>query len=277
MDFFAQRISLQSIAMTNKEILQADLLDILFEHRNKAYGAYALRRNYNDRLHWALGISLGLVFIVILTFNQKTNSSPSRFESREVTLETYVPPTPKQPEQPAQPAQPPRRAERQYTPVRIVKDDIQTNMPDQTQLQNAQISTQTIRGLPTEDAISEPTGASGQGKVEPNNKPAETTTILSSSEAQFPGGVESFKKFLTKNLVTPDDLQVGEKKTVRVRFKVDVDGSISSAQIVQSGGGEYDREVLRVLNKMPKWVPAKQNGVKVPTWFTQPISFIGVE
>src|SRR5215470_4292766 len=77
MDFFYQCISVQSIAMTNKEILQADLLDILFEHRNKAYGAYALRKNYNDRLHWALGISLGSVFILILILNHKANSSPS--------------------------------------------------------------------------------------------------------------------------------------------------------------------------------------------------------
>jgi hypothetical protein len=53
---FCSASHFERIAMTNNEILQADLLDILFEHRNKAYGAYALRRNYNDRLQWALGI-----------------------------------------------------------------------------------------------------------------------------------------------------------------------------------------------------------------------------
>ena len=262
--------------MTNKEILQADLLDILFEHRNKAYGAYALRRNYNDRLHWALGISLGIVFILILTLNQKSSSSPSLIESREVKLETYVPATQKPPEQPTSRVEP-RRAQRQYTSqVRIVPDNQKPNMPDQHELQNAQISTHTIEGLPTVGIITASTGTNSQGNVEANAA-AETITILSSSDAQFPGGIESFKKFLTKNLITPDDLQVGEKKTVLVRFKVDVDGSISSAQILTSGGEKYDREVLRVLNKMPKWVPATQNGVKVATWFTQPVSFIGVE
>jgi protein TonB len=277
MDFSPARISLQSIAMTTKEILQADLLDILFEHRNKAYGAYALRRNYNDRLHWALGISLGLVLILILTLNRKANSSPSLIEYPDVTLETYVPPTPKQPEQPASRVES-RQAQRQYVnQVQIVKDNVQTNMPDQHELQSAQISTRTITGLSTEGAISESTATNSQGNVDANNTPAETMTILSSSDAQFPGGIDSFKKFLTRNLITPDDLQVGEKKTVMVRFKVDVDGSISSAQILTSGGEKYDKEVLRVLNKMPKWVPATQNGVKVARWFTQPVSFIGVE
>jgi periplasmic protein TonB len=263
--------------MTNKEILQADLLDILFEHRNKAYGAYALRRNYNDRLQWALGISLGALLIFILTLNQKANSSRSLIESHDVTLQPFVPATPKPPGQPMLRVEP-QRAQRQYTSqLRIVPDNQQPNMPDQHELQNAQISTHTIEGLPTDGAVTESTVTNSQGNVEANNATAVPERIFSSSDAQFPGGIESFKKYLTRNLITPDDLQVGEKKTVLIRFKVDVDGSISSAQILTSGGEKYDREVLRVLNKMPKWVPATQNGVKVATWFTQLVSFIGVE
>ncbi len=58
---------------------------------------------------------------------------------------------------------------------------------------------------------------------------------------------------------------------------VDIDGSISKAEIVQSGGDKFDREVIRVLHKMPKWVPAMQNGIKLAAWFTQPVTFIGIE
>jgi len=54
------------IAMTNKEILQADMLDILFEHRNKLYGAYALRKTYSSRLGLALGVALSLVLLFLL-------------------------------------------------------------------------------------------------------------------------------------------------------------------------------------------------------------------
>ena len=61
--------------MTNKEILQADLLDILFEHRNKLYGAYALRKTYSHRLGLALGVALStvLLFILMSFINKKDN------------------------------------------------------------------------------------------------------------------------------------------------------------------------------------------------------------
>src|SRR5689334_8948675 len=61
-----QHLITKSIAMTNNQILQADMLDILFEHRNKLYGAYALRKTYSNRLGKALGIALviALAFII---------------------------------------------------------------------------------------------------------------------------------------------------------------------------------------------------------------------
>ena len=60
--------------MTNKEILQADLLDILFEHRNKFYGAYALRKTYSRRLGIAVGLALSIVLLFILmSFVDKKN------------------------------------------------------------------------------------------------------------------------------------------------------------------------------------------------------------
>jgi len=62
-----------------------------------------------------------------------------------------------------------------------------------------------------------------------------------------------------------------------VRSMVDADGTISKIEVLQSDGEDYSEEVIRVLGKMPKWVPATQNGIKVATWFTQPESFIGVE
>ena len=86
-----------------------------------------------------------------------------------------------------------------------------------------------------------------------------------------------FAEFLKRYLNTPADLEVGEKKVVVVRFMIDIDGVISRTEIIQSGGDKYDREVIRVLRKMPKWVPAIQNGTKVATYFTQPVSFVGIE
>ena len=68
-----------------------------------------------------------------------------------------------------------------------------------------------------------------------------------------------------------------EKKVVRIKFKVNADGSINTFEIVTSGGLKFDNEVVRVMKKMPKWVPALQNGINVPVNYVLPVTFIGVE
>ena len=85
--------------MTNKEILQADMLDILFEHRNKLYGAYALRRNYNHRMGIALAVSLSVVLLLIASsfIEKKDSNSYDTLQLQDsVILRTYeVPKNPK--------------------------------------------------------------------------------------------------------------------------------------------------------------------------------------
>jgi periplasmic protein TonB len=94
---------------------------------------------------------------------------------------------------------------------------------------------------------------------------------------EFPGGAIALKKFLSRNLVSPDNLERGELKTVRVRFKVDKDGSVSSLEILNSAGDDFDDEVVRVCRRMPKWIPALQNGVHVPVSYVLPVTFMGSE
>src|SRR5262245_47780039 len=72
--------------MTNKEILRSDLLDILFEHRNKSYGAYALRKTYTRRLGMALGISLSTVlFFILMSFINK-NKQVNNFLNNDAVI-----------------------------------------------------------------------------------------------------------------------------------------------------------------------------------------------
>ncbi|HZJ60162.1 MAG TPA: energy transducer TonB [Chitinophagaceae bacterium] len=62
-----------------------------------------------------------------------------------------------------------------------------------------------------------------------------------------------------------------------VRSMVDADGTISKIEVLQSDGDDFRKEVMGVLLEMLKWVPAMQNGRKAPSWFTQRVSFIGIE
>lgn len=162
--------------------------------------------------------------------------------------------------------------------IRIVPDNIHTVVPTQKEMPDAVISDQTKTGVTDPGGIQSNDNGNGNGN-EPAKKDDElgTGVILTQSDAQFPGGKDAFAKFLTRNLVTPGDLEAGEKKIVLVRFKVDVDGTISKTEIMQSDGDSYAHEVLRVLSKMPIWIPAMQNGNKVATWFTQAVTFIGIE
>jgi protein TonB len=84
------------------------------------------------------------------------------------------------------------------------------------------------------------------------------------------------KKFIARYLNTPEQLEDGEKKVVKIRFKVDKDGAVNTFEIVTSGGDLFDSEVLRVCKKMPRWTPAIQNGINVPVSYVLPITFIGV-
>src|SRR4026207_2396503 len=88
--------------MTNKELLQADMLDILFEHRNKLYGAYALRKTYTHRLGFALGVALSIsLLFALMSFIKKNNGDNGSFkDDRTVVLTDVNMPKPDEPEPP---------------------------------------------------------------------------------------------------------------------------------------------------------------------------------
>jgi len=266
--------------MTNKEILQADLIDIVFENRNKDYGAYALRKNYNHRLLEALGISFALAGILLIINSARHEGNRNAFDVRpDVTLMTGYQKAKPQPIEPPRAKVQPPRAQVPYTGrIQMVDNSHKTEMPTRNQIDTSLVSTKNILGLSVSGAGESINTRKAAGNTKPTDDKREgKSTILTQSEAQFPGGKDAFARFLSKNLIAPEELQVGEKKTVLVRFLVDTEGSISKIEILQSEDETCSKEVIRVLNKMPKWMSAMQNGIKVATWFSQPVTFIGVE
>ena len=86
----------------------------------------------------------------------------------------------------------------------------------------------------------------------------------------FPGGEQARVKFFSDNLRVPSESIEG---TVYVSFIVKVDGSVGNAKILRGLGKNYDEEVLRVINLMPKWLPGTQNGQAVDVLFNFPVKF----
>lgn len=268
--------------MTNKEILQAHLLDILFDGRNKEYGAYAIRRGYNHRMLMALGIGLSVFLLLFLLdtcqTGAKTNAADISKGDLNLTavqlLPDKLPELPKPKPSSSKPAEPVKTI--RNTPPLIVPDDVieHTEAPDVSTINDNVSSTVTSDGKPGGVPADKPTGA-GTGTTQ--TIVTEVPEPAPSFPPEFPGGLDALHRFLSKNLATPDNLETGEKKIVKARFTVDKDGSVSSVEIELSGGSFFDKEVIRVCKKMPKWKPAVQNGHPITVSYVLPVTFIGVE
>lgn len=90
----------------------------------------------------------------------------------------------------------------------------------------------------------------------------------------FPGGPTEMMKFLADNVKFPEEaLDICAQGRVIVRFVVEKDGSISDAVVIRSIDPILDKEALRVVNSMPKWIPGKQNGKNVRVHYCVPVSF----
>ena len=265
--------------MNSNEILRADVLDILFDNRNKQYGAYILRKNYNRRLGLSLGIGLSMTALFFFLIPQ-SNSSVSYLEKEkgEVTVRMVdIPATKKmEPVIPKKSTPAPSVKERSHlNPVIMEDDKVKNPMFDQTDLADSRISATNIEGPAMEGEIT------NVRPTEPSKvKETEKTVVAEppiQREPEFPGGQHAWVSFLQRNLIAPEELQPGETKTVSIRFFVDTDGSVAGFEVVKSAGRSFDNEVIRVLKRMPKWKPAIQNGLAVKRVFTQPVSFVGVE
>ncbi len=263
--------------MTGKDILRSSFLEILFENRNKEYGAYALRKYYDVRLATALAIALGSVFLLSLVIPSVNKNNSSFLQPEDVVRITQIDiPKPPNDPPPMPPSLPPQRsiAMQQFTNIQLVTEDILTDVPAINELVAPRIESLTQAGdinfvnPPVETNV-----GSIAGSV--TEEPAAFDPI--EVQPQFPGGKEAWMAFLRRHLETPQELEAGDKKTVLVKFIVGEDGNVAYFQVVQSGGSVYDNEVIRVLKKMPKWKPAIQNGHYIQTSFTQPVTFQSIE
>jgi len=276
--------------MTSKEILQADMLDILFENRNKEYGAYALRKYYEQRMGTALLIILlliGAFSFFALSAKQKNNLTLFNPVVPDTVRIITIPPDVPAPPPPPPPVQPEQRERitasiKSTSIIQIVKDNdlTVTDVPDQLDLRDKLIDVVTVDGELPEfpNSVNHNRDIDGSGAAP--TKPIEEVSkpfFKDEKNAEFPGGLTAFSRFLSKNLRTPGDLDEGEVKTVIANFKVDEYGKISEIVILNSAGDKFDREVIRVLKRMPAWKPAMQNGHRIAIYFNQPVSFLGIK
>lgn len=275
--------------MKAEHVLQSDLLDILFEDRNKEYGAYTLRREYNHRLMIAITAMFSIVifFFSWFFFNNKKPDHNMLPLAEQDSIVLHVIDIPKDP--PAPPPPPPPNVKPQppvatikSTPPVIVPDDIKADPPppvDELEKNEAQISNETKEGEKPNGAmpVSNNVGGHGSGVVQPQAAPvAEKEEVMKIAERmpEFPGGTQALIRFLGKYLRVPEEkLGPGERMRVPVKFVVDREGQLTDVQFPENADEAYKNEIRRVMKKMPKWIPGMQNGKPVAVYFSIPIIF----
>ncbi|HMI78883.1 MAG TPA: energy transducer TonB [Ferruginibacter sp.] len=274
--------------MNKNFILKADILDIIFEKRNKDYGAYNLRKFYPNRLKLALGLMLlaAAAFSAFTFLPEKENPVMARnYEIPDTEMKKADPPKEPVKKEPVK-KQEVVKPEVKATPVSQVKHVTNIVIVPKTTL------TDTIRTIEPTDVIGTKTVVvSNPGTVfvpvnpDPGpggpvvvKQPTDLTTARDADAVDvlpsYPGGMDALRKFLEKNLHTPDELENGQAVNVRVKFVVDYTGKLQSFVTVLDGGDAYNKEVVRVLKKMPDWIPGKANGENVPVYFTIPVKFV---
>lgn len=275
--------------MNNEDILQSDLLDIVFDNRNKAYGAYELRKHYKRRLVKSLLVAFifagGAVALTFLAKEEKLLNTKIIFDGPEpVTLAPVEPQ--KKPELPKQTEAPKPAASKQdvkrdnFTNIVITKNESEADKLA-TNLDNAAISNKTSGGTEPykgEVFVPEPV------KIDAGGKEVAAPTInrddpMRSPDVMpaYPGGMKELRKFLERNLKSFDDLEQGKVVSVKITFVVGYDGKLKGFQVLEDGGDMYNKEVIRVLKKMPEWIPGKANGENVSVYYTIPVKFTSAE
>ena len=273
--------------MDANKILNTDFLDLLFEDRNKAYGAYELRRSYNKRISTALLVTGGVLLLIFLSSflaNQLNDDSKAELKVQDVVLENVVeeekkpePPPPPPPKQ-----EPPPKVEMtKFTPPVIVKDEEvkkEDIPPEVEKLEDTKIDVISQEGI-KDEGVAVPVVDEGKAvvaaPVDETNYDQTFTKV--EVEASFPGGEGKWRSFLERNLNASAPVDNGAPPgsyTVQVQFIVDKEGNVSDVKALSSHGYGMEEEAVRVIKRGPKWTPAIQNGSQVKAYRKQPITFV---
>lgn len=272
--------------MEVNKILSADVLDIIFEGRNKEYGAYDLRKTYNKRLITSLLIVGALCLLLFIGYLASAllanNDNSKKVDVSDVKLEEIKQEEKKEeppPPPPPKPPDPPKVEMAKFTPPKIVKDEEvkeEEKPPEVEKLEDTKIGTMNQEGQKDEGIVAPPVEDGGKGVVEAPKKDDEDwdkTFTKVEIESEYPGGAAAWQRYLNRNLRYPQEAIDNEVQgAVVVQFIVDKEGNVSDVEAI-SGPNELRAEAVRVIKKSGKWTPAVQNGRQVKSYKKQPIVF----
>lgn len=274
--------------MAKIDLISRDWTEMVFEGRNKEYGAYRLRKNAGKRNLYSL-ITIFIAALAIWGGISLVKFVESRTKSVAQTSVTEVSAL-NQPKKKAEVKQqkkvkleqPEKVVERVKSSVKftapVIKKDDEVKPEDELKTQDELMSTKTAIGAldvkGNDDANGEVLKIK-EAVAQPEPKPeVEKVFDVVEQMPSFPGGPSALMEWLSNNVKYPVVAQEnGVQGRVVVSFVVERDGSITDVKVVRGVDPSLDREASRVVRAMPRWIPGKQNGSAVRVKYNVPVAF----
>ena len=256
--------------MAKEKINAPDFDDIVFEERNKEYGAYRLRKKYNRNV--LIGLLIGIIIIgtAIITpyLNAKAAEGRAKRAERQVEIKLENLDTPNEQVAPPPPPPPPPTdvvQQQRYVPP-VVVDSIKPE--DVKQLMTADQAQTEVTNKEVVEVVQ-------QVKEEVQEADPEATPFVVVEEMpMFPGGDVALLKYISEHTQYPEVAKENNiQGKVIVRFCVTSKGGVSQVSVLKGVDPELDKEAIRVVNTLPTFKPGKQGGKPVPVWYMVPITF----
>ena len=259
------------------DIYKQKWIDMVFEGRNKAYGAYVLRKE-NPKMTLIALLGGSVVFASLLALPLINWGSKDDADAEKVTMvdmaklalpppvEEVIPVIPPPVEPPA-----PKIDEAKFVKPKVVeKEKVVEEIKTIEELKDKNIGAKDIKGKDDGKIVID----APSGESEKDVKIVEDNTVYSAVEVRpdFPGGIQKFYDFVGKNYRAPEEDVKGK---VYVQFVVEKDGSLTDIKVQRDIGYGTGAEAIRVLKKSPKWKPGIQNGRPVRVLYSLPISIVG--
>lgn len=249
--------------------------DIVFEARNKDYGAYFIRKEYSKHvvLGWVITVlSLGTLFAAPYVVEWiKGQRVVEEAPTKTIKYTDLAPPPPIQntPPPPKLDIPPPVKTIIKFLPPKVTDKEIveEEEMPTIEEIKQNEVGPTAVEGT-GEVVFDEPV----EEVMDKGDEDVIFTVV--EQQAEYPGGLEAMAKFLQKNMKYPAIARrMGTEGSVFVSFVIDREGVISDIQVIKGISTECDKEAMRVIKLMPPWKPGKQNGKAVRCRFVLPVKF----
>ena len=277
--------------MAQIDLISNEWSDMMFEHRNKEYGAYVLRRQTGRRNVISM-VAVLLLFAAVMIFMIAKNayeayqkehavmdqvtelSALTQQKKKEAKVERKEIPVKQEQQQVVEKV----KSSVKFTAPVIKKDDEvkpEDELKSQDEIMNSKVAVGALNVVGN-DENGEVLKAKEVIATEPVKPKEEENKVFDVVEQMpsYPGGMGALMQYLSSNIKYP---VIAEENGIQGRvictFVVERDGSITDVRIAKSVDPSLDKEAMRVVSKMPKWIPGKQNGSAVRVKYTLPVTF----